>query len=349
MERSARVLVSTRALSSPLTGVQRYTLELLSRFGGQVETAAPRKGYVGMRGHLWEQLVLPHYARGKLLFSPANTGPLSVARQVVTIHDLSVIDHPESFNPHFRDFYRFLLPRLARRVRGVITGSAFTRERLIEWARVAPSHVHAIPLGVDGRFRSQDTQTIEKIRMVLGIPSVYYILSLGSLEPRKNLSRFLAAWERIQHEIPEEVWLVIAGGKGRSSVFKDLVIERLPHRVHLTGRVSDELLPALYAGALAFVYPSLYEGFGLPPLEAMACGTPVLVSNVTSLPEVVGDAGLLVDPHDIEAIAYGIRRIVEDSALREQLGRKGLERAKLFTWERTAELTWAVLQEAIRS
>jgi len=105
----------------------------------------------------------------------------------------------------------------------------------------------------------------------------------------------------------------------------------------------------LYSGALAFVYPSLYEGFGLPPLEAMACGTPVLTSNVTSLPEVVGDAGLLVDPYNVEAIAHGIRRLVEDSALREELKRKGLERAKQFTWERTAELTWAVLEEAMES
>jgi glycosyltransferase involved in cell wall biosynthesis len=117
----------------------------------------------------------------------------------------------------------------------------------------------------------------------------------------------------------------------------------------LTGRVADELLPTLYSGALAFVYPSLYEGFGLPPLEAMACGTPVLTSNVTSLPEVVGDAGLLVDPYNVEAIAHGIRRLVEDSALREELKRKGLERAKQFTWERTAELTWAVLEEAMES
>ena len=293
--------------------------------------------------------MLPYYSKGKLLFSPANTGPLSVAKQVVTIHDLSVIDRPEGFNPSFRAFYRFLLPRLARRVRAVITVSAFTRERLIEWAKILPSRVYVIPNGVDRRFSPQQIDSIEKLRNALQIPSPYYILSLGSIEPRKNLPRLFAAWERIRREVPDEVWLVVAGGKGKSSVFKDVGIQRLPPRVHLTGRVADELLPTLYSGALAFVYPSLYEGFGLPPLEAMACGTPVLTSNVTSLPEVVGDAGLLVDPYNVEAIAHGIRRLVEDSALREELKRKGLERAKQFTWERTAELTWAVLEEAMES
>jgi glycosyltransferase involved in cell wall biosynthesis len=292
--------------------------------------------------------MLPYYSKGKLLFSPANTGPLSVAKQVVTIHDLSVIDRPEGFNPSFRAFYQFLLPRLARRVRAVITDSAFTRERLIEWAKIPPSRVHAIPLGVDRRFSQQQLDSIEKLRNTLEIPSPYYILSLGSIEPRKNLPRLFAAWERIQQALPDDVWLVVAGGKGKSSVFKDVGIQ-IPPRVHLTGRVSDEFLPTLYSGALAFVYPSLYEGFGLPPLEAMACGTPVLTSNVTSLPEVVGDAGLLVDPYNVEAMAHGIRRLVEDSALREELRKKGLERAKQFTWERTAELTWAVLEEAMES
>jgi glycosyltransferase involved in cell wall biosynthesis len=349
VEKDSRVVVNTRVLTAPLTGVQRYTLELLGRFGDKVQAVAPKKDLSGIHGHLWEQLMLPYYSKGKLLFSPANTGPLSVARQVVTVHDVAFIDRPEGFNPKFRALYRFLVPRLAQRVRAVITASTFTRERLIEWAKIPPSHVHVIPLGVDRHFSQQQLDSIEKLRSTLGIPSPYYILSLGSIEPRKNLPRLLAAWERIQRELPQEVWLVVAGGKGKSSVFNDVEIQRLPPRVHLTGRVADEFLPALYSGALAFVYPSLYEGFGLPPLEAMACGTPVLTSNVTSLPEVVGDAGLLVDPYNVEAIAHGIRRLVEDSALREELRKKGLERAKQFTWERTAELTWAVLEEAMKS
>lgn len=338
------IAVNTRTLASKLTGVQRYTSEIVNRLGARIEHIAPQSALDGIAGHAWEQAVLPTLLHGRLLWSPANTGPLVVEKQVVTIHDLSVVDRPEGFSLRFREFYRFLLPRLTRRVRAVITVSAFTRERLIEWARIPPSRVHAIHLGVDRRFSQQQLDSIEKLRNTLEIPSRYYILSLGSLEPRKNLPRLLAAWERVQRELPDEVWLVVAGGKGKSSVFKDVGIQRLPPRVHLTGRVPDEFLPTLYSGALVFTYPSLYEGFGLPPLEAMACGTPVLTSNVTSLPEVVGDAGLLVDPYDVEAIAHGICRLVGDSALREELKRKGLERAKQFTWERTADLTWQVLQ-----
>jgi glycosyltransferase involved in cell wall biosynthesis len=349
VEKDARVVFNARVLRAPLTGVQRYTLELLRRFGDKVQAVTPKKDLFGIQGHLWEQLVLPYHSRGKLLFSPAGSGPLSVARQVVTIHDVAFIDHPEGFNPKFRAFYRFLVPRLALRVRAVITVSAFSRERLIEWAKILPSHVHAIHLGVDQRFSPQQIDSIERLRNALKIPSPYYILSLGAIVPRKNLPRLLAAWERIQRELPQEVWLVVAGEKGKSIIFNDVKIQKLPPRVHLTGRVADEFLPTLYSGALAFVYPSLYEGFGLPLLEAMACGTPVLTSNVTAMPEVVGDAGLLVDPYDVEAIAHGIRRLVEDSALREELRKKGLERAKQFTWERTAELTWTVLEEAMES
>ena len=349
MGKDTRVVVNARVLGAPLTGLQRYTLELLGRFGDKVQAVAPKKNLSTIQGHLWEQLMLPYYSKGKLLFSPANTGPLSVTRQVVTIHDVVPIDRPELFSPKYRAFYQFLSPRLARRVRAVITVSAFTRERLIELARVSPSRVHAIHSGVDQRFSPQQMDSIERVRNALKIPSPYYILGLGLIGPHKNLPRLFVAWEKIQRELPDEVWLVVVGGGGKNSVFKYVGPERLPPRVYLTGRVADEFLPALYSGALAFVYPSLYEGFGLPPLEAMACGTPVLASNVTALPEVVGDAGLLVDPYDVEAIAHGIRRLVEDSALRKELGKKGLERAKQFTWERTAELTWAVLEEAMES
>ena len=128
-------------------------------------------------------------------------------------------------------------------------------------------------------------------------------------------------------------------------VFRDVPFENLPSHVHLTGFVPDQLLPALYSGAKAFVYPSLYEGFGLPPLEAMACGTPVIVSNTTSLPEVVGNAGLRVDPLNVEQIADAIQRLVTNNNLHQSLQKKGLERAKLFSWDKTAASTWNVLRE----
>ncbi len=139
---------------------------------------------------------------------------------------------------------------------------------------------------------------------------------------------------------------MVAGAKGKDIIFKNTSLDKLPPKVCMPGYVPDEYLPTLYSGAIALVYVSLYEGFGLPPLEAMACGTPVLTSNVTSLPEVVGDAALMVDPYDVDAIAEGIKRLIEDDNLRRELSQKGLARAKLFSWDRTAEVTWSVLKEA---
>jgi len=343
---STLVVVNARILSSVLTGVQRYTLELLSRFDDRVRTFAPKARLDGVRGHLWEQIVLPRRLKGELLFSPGNTGPLAVRRQVITVHDVVPLDHPEWLNPQFAAWYRFLVPSLVRRVRRVIAISEFTRKRLLERTGVEPEKIVVIPNGVDARFHPRSEEDVRRVRDALGIPTAHYVLSLGSLEPRKNLHRLLQAWGLIQAEVPEDVWLIVAGAKGKPLVFRDVSFDRLPPRVYLTGHVPDEHLPALYSGALAFVYVSVYEGFGLPPLEAMASGTPTLTSNQTALPEVVGDAGLMVDPYEVEAIAWEIKRLVEDSVLRAGLRKKGLERAKQFSWDKTAELTWKVLQEA---
>jgi glycosyltransferase involved in cell wall biosynthesis len=198
---------------------------------------------------------------------------------------------------------------------------------------------------VDARFHPIGADEIKRARVRLGIPSEHYLVTLGSLEPRKNLPRLLQAWAAIQNRIPADVWLVLAGAQGKRTVFGEVLFEDLPPRVHLTGHVPDELLPALYSGAIASPYLSLYEGFGLPPLEAMACGTPPLTGNLASLPEVVGDAGVMVDPNDVDAIADGIYRLVEDPQLRLVLRNKGLNRASQFSWEKTARQTRAFLEE----
>jgi glycosyltransferase involved in cell wall biosynthesis len=163
------------------------------------------------------------------------------------------------------------------------------------------------------------------------------------LEPRKNLTRLLAAWQRIQPRL-DGLSLVLVGAKGH--VFRDAGLAAPPPGVHLTSYLGDDVLPAVYGGAEAFVYPSVYEGFGLPLLEAMASGTPVVTSNVTALREVAGEAAFTVDPLDIESIAHGIERVATDAGLRTALSQKGLERARRFTWERAATETWQVLEAA---
>ena len=342
-----RVAINTRALRAHMTGVQRYTTELLARWNGNTDPIAPKKALHGLAGHAWEQFVLPVQLKGRLLFSPSNTGPLRATNQVVTIHDTSVFDCPEAFSPSFAVWYRFLLPRLAQRSRLVITDSEFIKQRILVHTKVSPDKVKVIPCGVDSRFCPEAIVRLEEAAACLRLPSRHFILAVGSLEPRKNLVRLFQAWSRIQDRIPENVWLVVAGASGNSRIFSGGQLDALPSRVLLAGHVEEHLLPGLCAGAIAMVYPSLYEGFGLPPLEAMASGTPVLAGNRSSLPEVVGDAGLLVNPLDVEEIGEGICRLVEDATLREQLRQKGLHRAKQFSWDETARRTWDALQAAM--
>jgi glycosyltransferase involved in cell wall biosynthesis len=341
-----QVVVNARVLTAPVAGVQRYTTQILARWNGHADRIAPGSPLHGLVGHAWEQFVLPAQAGGRLLFSPSNSGPLGAKNQVVTIHDMSVFDSPESFSPRFGAWYRFLLPRLARRVRRVITDSGFIKERILDHTKVSPDKVVVIHCGVDSRFCPGAATRLEEAAVSLRLPSRSFILAVGSLEPRKNLVRLFQAWSRIEHRIPEEIWLVVAGARGNSRVFSGGQFGALPARVFLAGHVREDLLPSLYAGAVATVYPSMYEGFGLPALEAMASGSPVLAGKRSSLPEVVGDAGLLVDPHDVEAIAEGICRIVGDSALRDELRGKGLLRARQFSWDEAARKTWEVLQNA---
>lgn len=343
------IVCNTRSLCSHLTGVQRYTSELLSRYGHLIQTVMPRKALHGAQGHIWEQLVLPATLRDCLLWSPSNTGPLSVKRQIVTIHDIAPMDQPEWTTRQFAAWYRFLTPRLLKRVQGIIAVSRFTRDRILHHCPGVERKIHVVYQGVDKRFCAIKAEATKQVRSSLGIPSPYYLVALGSLEPRKNLQRLLQAWALIQSRIPNDVWLVLAGAQGKKMVFGDVSFERLPARVYLTGYVSDQYLPALYSGALASVYLSLYEGFGLPPLESMACGTPVLTSNIASLPEVVGNAALTVNPYDVEAIGESLIRLVEDSVLRADLGRKGITRSQQFSWDKTATETLHILQQAAQS
>ena len=339
-----KIVCNARNVSAPLTGVQRYTRELMQRAPEGVQEIAPRYPLSGAAGHLWEQCVLPFHSRNTTLWSPGNTGPLTVKNQVVTIHDLATIDHPEWFSRRFATWYNFLLPKLVQRVAHIITISEFTKQRLMKRCAVSEDHISVIPNGVAETFTPQDAATVRRMREQLKIPSEHYLLAVGSLDQRKNLERQLSVWRKIQHDVPNDLWLVLFGGTTTSGIFRHTQTHDIPPRVHVVGEVPDDLLAPLYAGALIFLYLSVYEGFGLPVLEAMASGTPVLTSNLSALPEVAGDSAVYVDPYHEEGIAGALIAIIHDETLRGRYAERGRERSKQFSWEKSAHTTFEVLK-----
>ena len=268
------------------------------------------------------------------MWSPANTGPLAVSNQVLTLHDLSPFEHPEWYRHDFAGWYRLFLPVLVRKVRRVATSSEYTRRKVIARFGLPADRVVVIHGGVDrSRFKPQKDHSGQG----------NYILFVGSLEPRKNLAVLLRAWKVIEGSHPD-LSLVIVGATER--IFRPFDLATEMERVQFAGYTAETDLPGLYAGAAAFVLPSFDEGFGLPVLEAMACGVPVVASNRGALPEVVGDAGLLFDPRNHMALAALLESCLTDVDLRQDLRYKGLERSQRFSWSAAAERMWALLQEA---
>jgi glycosyltransferase involved in cell wall biosynthesis len=345
---AAPIVVNARYHVHHKTGMQRSAHEIASRLVGKVREIRPDRALKGTAGHLWEQCYLPALAAGSLLWSPNNTGPIVTRRQVCTIHDIIPIDHPEWFSKSFSAWYQWLLPALARSAQHLIAVSEFTRTRVIDAFGLKPEKVSVVLNGVGPEFTPRPEEEIARVKTRLGIGEQPYVLYVGSLEPRKNLARLVAAWTRI-HSQCQDVQLVITGlNKGGSKVFAAVKIDKIPAGV-FTGFVEDADLPALYSGATAFVYPSLYEGFGLPPVEAMACGTPVITSDGTSLSEVVGDAAVLVDPESADSIADAILRVTASESLRSEMRRRGLERARRFNWDDAAAGTWEILSREAQS
>lgn len=328
------VAINARSFTQILTGVQRYALEVSRRLQGQVDCIRPDKPLAGMRGHLWEQTYLPLVVGRRLLWSPCTTGPLAVARQVCTFHDVVPLEHPEWFTPRFAQWYAWLLPKLAQRVRHIVAVSEFTRGRIVELLGVSPERVTAIPNGVNACFFPRGADEVRAAIQALGWPE-HYFLCLG-VELRKNTIKLLEAWRRAQKRLPDEIQLVIAGAGTLPGVHVNMSTT-LPPRTINAGYIEDKHMPAAYSGALCLVFPTLYEGFGLPALEAMACGSPVIVSNSTALPEVVGGAGLLVDPTDTDSIAEAMVSVASSASLRSEMASRGLARARRFSWDATAD------------
>ena len=334
--------VNGRFQAHRLTGMQRYAVQLVSRFSQPPHIIAPEAPLKGLLGHLWEQAVLPSLLGSQLLWSPCGTGPLAVSRQVVTIHDIIPVDCPEWFSRRFAALHAWLIPRLARRVHRIIAVSQYTKQRLIERFGIRPQRIAVIGHGVGEEFSPRPGDEIAGVRQTCGIPDGPYVLSVCSLEPRKNLKRLLEAWAKVERG--RNVSLVVTGAKGASAVFREACFGAVPKSVIFTGYVAEENLPALYSGAACFVYPSLYEGFGLPILEAAACGAPVVTSNVTSIPEICGPSATLVDPRSVAEIVSAICGVIDHPERARALAQAGRAYAASHSWTRCAAQTEQMLE-----
>jgi glycosyltransferase involved in cell wall biosynthesis len=359
-----KIFINARFLSQPITGVQRYAIELVKSIDRMLENGdldrkaisftllTPHGSFneLGLKniqykkigflsGHMWEQIELPVYTFGNLLLNFCNTGPILKRQQVVTICDASVFAYPNGYSKSFRLWYQFLLPILGKVAGKIITISSFSKAELIRYCKIAPEKIIPILLGVESL---SDSVTDTSFLATHGLNNAPYVLAVSSMNPNKNFTG-LASAITLLGDVKFKV--VIAGG-ANSKVFGGRSAS-LPNFVTQVGYVSDDELKLLYKYAACFVYPSFYEGFGLPPLEAMAAGCPVIVSNAASLPEVCGDAALYCEPNNPSDIAEKIQRLMSDKSLRNELREKGFEHVKQFTWDKCAKETWAVIEKVL--
>lgn len=380
-----KVILNVDAVTQPLTGIGRYALNLAKglqasdciddvkffssyRWVNDVEHILGKNELVaGIRSYMpWKSAALKLYffvracayrfhAKGAykqyLLHSPnyllfPHDGP-----SVVTLHDFSWWHYPE-FHPQERiRLMNKQMPDTYRRAHRFITDSHFVKQEAIEIAGLSAEMIDVVPLGVDDAYKPRSEQEAKHVLKKYGLKYGSYALTVSTLEPRKNLVRLLQAYELLPRNLKKQYPLVLVGVKGWHTDQVQPLAERLECSGDLIrlGYVHENDLPYLYAGARAFVFASLHEGFGLPPLEAMASGVPVVCSDTTSLPEVVGEAACLVTPQDTESITVALECVLSDALLRNELIRKGLRQAAPFTWSRCIDDTISVYQKVLAS
>jgi len=372
--------VNAQCLSWPLTGIGQYTRHLmraistrgefelnyfsghdwghempdgdslrLNRFERAVKRLLPSAHELSRRIRRIE------FARGarKLrcdLYHDPNFLPYDFPGPIVTtVHDLSVVRYPDMHPKSRRQLMERHFPGALERSRCIITDSAFVRDELIATYGTPAGRIHPIHLGVSAAYRPRSADETRATLVAHGLAHGQYVLAVGTLEPRKNLIQGLRAFRRLPEKLRQTMPFVIVGMKGwlTEGIEAEIAALATKGQVRPLGYLPDEALLHLYAGARMLVYPSIYEGFGLPALEAMASGIPVITSNRSSLPEVVGDVGITVDPSDEEGLADAMRRLAEDPAERADRAARGLERARAFTWARCAEETERVYRIAL--
>ncbi|NBK99958.1 MAG: glycosyltransferase family 1 protein [Erysipelotrichia bacterium] len=344
------MIVNARFLTQSLTGVQRYAIEIskyLKKLYPDIVFVAPHNilhveiakeldvKIIGFGiGYFWEQIELPLFLMTQgspLLFCPANMAPIIYKNKITTIHDIAFIKFSMAFHWKFRLVYKMLIPLILKTSRHIVTISQFSKSELLNYYDIPPSKISVIYLGISKNFKLSN---LEKEN---------YLLGVASLDSRKNFQGLIKAFLKLEHQ---SLKLYIIGE--RNNVFKSLNIIEHPN-IKFIGRVSDKKLVNYYSKAIAFIYPSFYEGFGLPPLEAMACGTAVIASNTSSLPEVCADAAIYCNPYNIDDIKEKIELVLNDDNLRIELIDRGLEHTKKFSWEESAKKHLEVFEKVLNS
>ena len=365
-----RVTLLVDALTPRLSGIGRYTWELSRRLPHQEgidrldfysngrfvedvaslvdgEAAAPRKpwpSWLARRINRNRLRIERNRLRSSLVHGPNYFLPSEVESGIITVHDLSVLRFPETHPPERVTSFERHFEQSLRRAAHVITDTETVRSEIVEQLGISADRVTAIALGVGSEFRPRAADEIQPGLSDWGLQAGAYVLCVSTLEPRKKIAELLRAWGDLPRPVRDRTPLVLAGGEGWLNAALHEQIERASAAGWLKhlGFVPESRLPALYAGAALFVYPSIYEGFGLPPVEAMASGVPVVVANRSCLPEVCGDAPAYVDPDDGGEFTTALAKALEDDAWRARARRLGLERAGSFTWDDCAAKTAAL-------
>lgn len=358
----ATLHINARFLTQPASGTQRYAAEILNALDEQAsewpdrpqmiawlppgERREAKWRHIALKvagkggGHLWEQASLALASRNAWLLNLVSSGPLVHPRQIVTMHDAAIFSHPENFSRSYGAFHRSLRPKLAARARQICTVSEYSKQALARAMGVDPLKFAVVPNGADHLQRLTPAPDILPRQ---GLDARKYVLFVGNRAPHKNFENAFEAFIGLGRP---DLKLVTVG-IGRTAIFGTATFENAPGVQHLAN-VGDAELRSLYEHAALLLFPSRYEGFGIPPLEAMSLGCPVVASNAAAIPEVVGDAALVTDPEDIRAMTQAMQAILGNETLRAALVEKGFNRAALFTWAAAGRKLRHVLDEAMR-
>lgn len=354
----SRVCINGRFLTQKVTGVQRFAIEItaaLAKLRDDIYIAIPptygREPVRGVLrgipaeivgrgdGHLWEQVYLPRYldkTGHPLLLNLGNTAPIGYDRKISTLHDISYIKCPKSYSPAFRVLYRVEIPIVLKRSLEIFTVSDFSRHEIENYYGLNPARIEIVSNAVSQIFHERTTAPSRRRP---------YFLAVGSLAPHKNFGTLIEAFSILKSRCNDSR-LVVVGGNANSFADASLEGESI-QGLTMAGRVNDQGLAELYQGACAFVFPSTYEGFGIPPLEAQASGCPVIASRAASIPEVLGDSALYFDPESAADIASTMEQVWIDSRLRGELSRRGMLNAKRFSWESSAKKVSKILDSIV--